>query len=143
MTNLSLSQAIRLGAAMKPQGFGNYFDKDGGTCVMGAALDAVGELKQTVVGNAFEFYSMFPINKVKVGTCPGGCKYRPIAGDDLHGYLWHLNDAHRWTREQVADWVEMIEFHEAANSAKLEASPDEEDDQDLPIAAVSSVEAFA
>lgn len=38
---MRLSEAIRLGAMLKPQGFGSYF-RHGATCAMGAAIEAVG-----------------------------------------------------------------------------------------------------
>ena len=34
--------------------------------------------------------------------CPAGCKKQIPIG----AMIVHLNDDHRWTREQIADWLE-------------------------------------
>lgn len=95
VTTLRLSEAIRLGAMLKPQAFGTWFDGEG-TCALGAAIDALGItesnvllLAQTIVGRA---------------RCPVcGCD-----GAQFH-LVPHLNDDHHWTRERIADWVEQQE----------------------------------
>jgi hypothetical protein len=44
------------------------------------------------------------------GRCPQGCAPVGLSlGDDpdpLVTVVWHLNDAHRWSRERIADWLE-------------------------------------
>lgn len=103
-------QAIRLGAMLKPQGFGRLID-GGATCAMGAALDACGVLgdvrsnSEVVVAAA----ARWPCVLQDV-ECP--------IDADAHGALVcivvHLNDDHHWTREQIADWVETIEGKDRA-----------------------------
>lgn len=107
---MRLSEAIRLGAMLKPQAFGTFrartATRDDGaflglriiesTCALGAACDAG--------------YKRSGIDQVHV-WCPA-CSLR--AGVLFHAM--HLNDTHRWTREQIADWVESIELQQAVNA---------------------------
>ena len=94
---LKLSEAIRLGAMMKPQGFGAYFT-GGGSCAIGAALDAIGRRRLAEVH--------WPILMCRLDAAmipvqmPEGCVGTVIA---------YMNDDYKWTREEIADWVEGIE----------------------------------
>jgi hypothetical protein len=104
--SLKLSGAIRLGAMLKPQGFGDRSaDADGITsCALGAAYDAAGIMDAHRVWD--DLAVLFPILERFVGDvkCP--------VCDDLGEHdsaIPHLNDDHKWTREQIADWVETIE----------------------------------
>ncbi len=114
---MKLSEAIRLGAMMKPQAFGTWFDGEG-TCATGAALDAMGFL-----GNPEAFPSR-EIEEVLIApylASPqfkrhsaelGGNRKRPCrcnGKDGVGPIMVHLNNRHRWTRERIADWVETIE----------------------------------
>lgn len=97
-TPLKLSEAIRLGATLKPQGFGSYFS-GGKSCALGAALDAVGRAEM-------EEDDIWPelLSHIDTVECPVCARLR-----DGHRIIPHLNDDHQWTREQIADWVEQIE----------------------------------
>jgi hypothetical protein len=87
---MKLSEAIRLGSMLAPQGFGFYKDAFGASCTIGAAMDAGYDFSQ---------------KKARVITsCPLGCSY--AADESLIIVLAHLNDRHRWTREAIADWVQ-------------------------------------
>jgi hypothetical protein len=79
---LRLSECIRIGAKMKPQGFESY-DFQGRTCAIGAAMDAIG-------GNLSVLLDM-------VGRS---------AFWHMHDQIVWKNDYERWTREQIADWLE-------------------------------------
>lgn len=103
---MKLSEAIRLGAMMKPQWFEKLHDGDG-SCALGAAADAIG----FVVGELFSvtgkdsihaFFKHFPEmeDKRNCPVCGLNIRYSAIA---------HLNDFHRWTRERIADFVETLE----------------------------------
>lgn len=101
---MKFSEAIRLGAMMKPQAFGKTFDGEGRTCAVGAAYDAIGKL--TAPGFAIDqLNEVFPI----IATLHK--KSCPVCSTDDFGWwvIPHLNDEHKWTREQIAEWVEMIE----------------------------------
>jgi hypothetical protein len=102
---VKLSEAIRLGAMMRPQAFGTVFDGIG-TCAMGAACDAVGA----------NYYNMRDSDELGMNhddcvPCPA-CGKRPqefVYASTIAGNIAHLNDHHFWTREAIADWVETIE----------------------------------
>lgn len=100
---MRLSEAIRLGATMKPQGFGSLLVVGSNgreyTCAMGAAFDAVGAA-QDIRAVAF----VFPGYSRKVFPICDACKLPARVG--VTSMVMHLNDAHSWTREKIADWVE-------------------------------------
>lgn len=95
---MRLSEAIRLGATMKPQFFGFYMGARNNklsTCALGAALDAVGDLW----GMAALHFSILDVP----AQCPQ-CTYK---APRLEQVIAHLNDDHLWTREAIADWLEL------------------------------------
>ena len=107
-----LAQAIRLGAARRPQCFGSYFDERGGSCALGAAYDGMYELPRQekeqgeIVPRHLE--RLFHCLEDVVKRCPETgetadvhCKKRLPLG----AMIVHLNDDHGWTREQIAEWL--------------------------------------
>lgn len=104
---MKLSEAIRLGAMIRPQGFiiGPYdcFRK---SCALGAALEAVGLGYTYAHQKVKERWTW--INNEPVLKCPE-CK---DVGEFQYIVGVHLNDFHRWTRERIADWVATIEPQE-------------------------------
>lgn len=120
MTTLQLSEAIRLGAMLKPQAFGAVV-KNGGSCALGAALEAVGACKSAADGWAEEVFDRWPI-ACRTVDYPGvnfGGDRRVLLGSAC----WILNDADNWTREQIADWVETIEAQAEAEQAQAASGP--------------------
>lgn len=94
---MRFSQAVREGAKLKPQGFGDYQSHDGKhSCANTAALDAVGKYGLVDVTEAFPQLSSFD---AQCPECGESDDFFVIAA-------MHLNDRHRWTREQIADWAE-------------------------------------
>jgi hypothetical protein len=55
-----------------------------------------------------ELFSQYPVlNKIK--SCPERlCTTRQ---EFVRGIVMHLNDKHKWSREQIADWVDSLEGH--------------------------------
>lgn len=98
---MRLSDAILLGASLRPQAFGRMFG-DNGSCALGAAMEAV--------GGGIAFARLWPWGELLVHGCPfemEGCVgYRH--GQVFH-VITHLNDYHRWSREQIAEWVRTVE----------------------------------
>lgn len=96
---MKLSEAIRRGALLKPQGHGDFF-YNGKTCALGAALDAAGRLHDFDVST---IATLWPVEQTKTA--------HPVTGRlDILGFnITSLNDVFGWTREQIADWVETIE----------------------------------
>lgn len=103
MSNLLLSEYMRLGAMLRPQAFGCLFDGVG-TCANGAALEAMGWKPNRDSLDAWDAREdLVPI-------------LQTVAIDPIGGYptyvgliIVDLNNIHRWTRERIADWVESIE----------------------------------
>ena len=96
---MKLSEAIREGAKLRPQcTSGEYFDLDGTSCAMGAAFEA--ETGHTNLSNdrlehAFPELARPTKKPINYGTS-GSLEYA----------IARLNDEYKWTREQIADWVE-------------------------------------
>jgi hypothetical protein len=105
---MRLSEAIRLGAMVTSPLKGAFTSVDGSACAIGAALIAVGQLKAGTPSYGAhhckeaaerlwpEFYGQPQI------ACP-------VCGAQKRFLVAHINNAHDWTREQIADWVESIE----------------------------------
>lgn len=86
-----LSQAIRLGATFHPQCFGAIcqVDRDGNvthTCAVGGALEAIG----------------IPAN----GGSGINALCKRFDAYYILGDVMNRNDKNKWTREQIADWLE-------------------------------------
>lgn len=118
------SEAIRAGITLRPvQAFRAFFDSEtGGTCANGAALEAIfGEpftndmliqREREVADVMREHYSQSLNHYVELpchcdslvlgpkGVLPIGRIHR------LDHIIVHLNNHDRWTREQIADWLE-------------------------------------
>ena len=97
-----LAEFIRAGSSRGPQCFGSYFDEKGGSCALGAVYEGVYHLPRNhgkLVPDHLErlFRCLDEVMKV----CPSGCgKKLPLAP-----MIVHLNDDHRLTREQIAEWL--------------------------------------
>lgn len=102
---MPLSVAIRLGAMMKPQYYGSYFSDDhGASCAIGAAFDAIGRpgaVQDWTVGGVEHWDRL--TDRLKKLPCP---ECNRIQSQEI---IPHLNDDHRWTRERIADYVELHE----------------------------------
>lgn len=128
---MKLSEAIRLGSMIHPQGFGAYAKEHNTeflghvvtteihTCAYGAGLIASGEEVAALLSNDTDALSPVPEEWVlfveSVVFCPEPhCVHRGdgdqmifhLNGDQM---IFHLNDEHRWSRERIADWVEQME----------------------------------
>lgn len=107
---MKLSEAIRLGSMVKPQGSCRTSDNPmsgEAVCALGAASEALGhpkeeELRYTLLEAQYPFLHG---RHEAVGPC--GCEF--IRTKDIMCVIWHLNDTHKWTRERIADWVATIE----------------------------------
>lgn len=102
---MTLSTAIRLGAMLKAQANnGDTRSADGlRTCALGAALDAIGDGGcYTRVFNHFDIANTLAV--------------QPVSKEPalmVLSIVRELNDHHKWTREQIADWVEGLEAAQA------------------------------
>lgn len=113
---LKLSEAIRLGSLLSKQEF-NHLQSERGDCALGAALRADGCLIGDPTWHTVEPYvtarwpwaTMWGAYSCFVSTCPIRDMVSTV---QFVGVIAHLNDAHRWTREAIADWVTTIEPQE-------------------------------
>jgi hypothetical protein len=97
---MRLSEAIRLGAMMRPQAFRTLLSDDA-ACALGAALLAVGACPEEAVRSTL---NRWPWASIVSADCPRCGRSRTV-----FRVITHLNDRHRWTREQIANWVAGIE----------------------------------
>lgn len=102
---MRLSEAIRLGATMTRQCFGDLHDDEfTSTCAFGAAWDAIGLLRVSEATRRLGFPLAWEWIKSTHLSCPK-CEF----SDSICGIVMHLNDDHHWTREHIADFVELHE----------------------------------
>lgn len=141
---MRLSEAIRLGAMLHPQSFGDLlggvqadgFDKSKirRTCALGAAWVASGRGSEVTIvetdmwtprGFAPKGAAIlrldWPAEWQETFRLSTDCPEAGCGGiGTLSGAIQHLNDHHRWTREQIADFVERVES--PASAAALDPS---------------------
>lgn len=123
---MRLSEAIRLGSLIRPQAYYAWFDDDGSSCAIGAALEACGvpfkpvnNEQAGVILKEFQRSEYYQEFKQGLASSPTNC---PVCGEAVLNGEWqkhvkpnitsvivHLNNDHRWTREQIAAWVETHE----------------------------------
>lgn len=122
---MRLSEAIRLGAMLRPQGFIKTLAHSG-SCAMGAAVEATGGSVPATYEDAMahlvhRWPFVFAAELVTYPPC--GCG---MAGfkSTVRACVLHLNDTHRWTREQIADWVQVIEPTLDASDAERASTRD-------------------
>lgn len=109
---MKLSDAIRLGAMLRPQAFGELVKEIApgvfGTCAFGAAEEAICHDFEIGVADATcEIASVYAVYRPLLkrwSLCPV-CTH----GEEIAEIVHHLNDWHRWTRERIAEWVATIE----------------------------------
>jgi hypothetical protein len=121
---MRLSEAIRLGSMLRPQGFGHMWS-GGKSCAVGAAYEALGYGDGKDVFLPRDLYDLL-ISRIFLMPC--GCTPYQLRFS-LVTAITHLNDAHRWTRERIADWVETLE--RTASPEAANAVPRCEDEQKL------------
>lgn len=110
MDKLSLANAIRLGSMLHPQGYHRYVKSTTNpdrtvtvtaTCALGAAAVAIG--KKRLTDNYADSLEYWHSELSGRSTCPV-CPY--IFASTRENIIAHLNDHHKWTREDIADWVD-------------------------------------
>ena len=116
---MKLSEAIRLGSMTSLQAFGvmkNY--ANGNTCALGAAREAMGLEAWCAL--------KWPQQDVACPVCQQirfvVCGFTSYLSSGLFHAIGHVNDVHRWTRPQIADWVELQEQRGEEESYELVAS---------------------
>lgn len=115
---MKLSDAIEVGAQLRPQAFGSYFTgtsrADACSCALGAAYEATfpdRPLAHDALVNDFDrtLAVTFPILKAEEKLFCPECAGASSFNDNLCNVLIHLNDEHRWPRERIAGYVRGFE----------------------------------
>lgn len=106
----SFSEDMRLGSMLSPQVCSDGYFSERGTCAIGAIAEA-----RNIRSSVEIAYLEMAMNLLVTGTlnCPQ-CGDRKMT---LSSAVIHLNDAHKWTREAIADWVETVERRAEADQA--------------------------
>lgn len=156
---MKLSEAIRLGAMLKPQAFGTQWEtrlkagwrgwllrqRENATCAFAAALDAhpcatklvpwtESRSLRGLVATDGEFSEALILPQewqviYEHRECPA-CHGYP---ENVFNLISHLNDTHRWTRERIADWVEAIESGRQLASEPARATNAVREDSESPV----------
>lgn len=106
---MKLSEAISLGATLRPQAYGTSSMIVGDTiwtCALGGAAEAAGLIKITgtvVKPGMMDIREHFPILNT-MWVSPGA-----FGVCSLCDTIIRLNDSFHWTRELIAQWVESVE----------------------------------
>jgi hypothetical protein len=95
-----VSQAIRIGAKLRPQGTAYYFEH-GRSCALGAAYEAIYGHPGVECAAGSHRDSSGEMLGVRLGNHFG----QPFFNADLDYKIVCKNDS-GWTREQIADWLE-------------------------------------
>jgi hypothetical protein len=106
VSRVRLVEAIRLGGSLGPQIFHQSTDGIGGTCALEGAMKAVGALDRD---RGIVFPELFVVPSFMPCGCPAETPLRfsiSVAGESIRALIIHLNDAHYWSRERIADAVE-------------------------------------
>ena len=117
-----LAAAIRRGMQRRPdQAFGDYYVGRRASCALGAAYEGMYALAEDMNGRHptrdLDWY--FDCLDTKLCWCPvEGCKKHLV----LAAMIVHLNDAHKWSREDIAVWVEQ-QNNGAAQTARGAQAP--------------------
>ena len=140
---MRLSEAIRLGAMLSGQARGAFFTERNGetaTCALGAAANAVGTTEPVLLRLSKHWpilYSVVPSDELPAEFTASPSPQR------LAEVIMTLNDVHRWTRTEIADWVSGFEKRRGGGCAELvphrSHSPtsvaDSDDSQELAVCA--------
>ncbi len=109
MARGGLADAIRAGAKQGPQlRISMHRPADNATCAIGAAKLGLGLPMSDSLLIRFPWL-------LALAQCPAAepTDFLYLAdlceGHTRFAMLWHLNDAHCWSREQIADWIMLIE----------------------------------
>lgn len=109
---MKLSEAIRMNGMMKPQGFGgDSIVSVDAPCALGGALQSVGmqPADRDYGFGAVEAAWPYSADLRYIFLCPTCGEAAFLAPSVIRNLIWHLNDQHKWTRSQIADWVETVE----------------------------------
>lgn len=106
-----LSDAMLEGAKLRPQGRRALVDTKGRTCALGAANHAIYGVPDPPI-NLYSETSWDFLLKSTTEACPVrkcSANLRIVEKLRVLELIEHLNDDHKWTREQIAGWLSTVE----------------------------------
>jgi len=101
-----LAAFIRAGAERRPdQAYGDYYRGTSASCALGAAYEGMYRLPAEMSGGrpTSDLDWFFDCLEGSVRRCPAESCKKALS---LASILVHLNDEHRWSREEIALWLE-------------------------------------
>lgn len=109
---MRLTECIRLGAMLGPQITGDFVSEDNSSCAIGAAFLAIGRTEEI---ENFEGIDWFPTAARRFPSLAIFPEPDPRRFPDIDTYILgsvgelivYLNDHHGWTREKIADLIEL------------------------------------
>ena len=104
-----LAAFIRAGAEKRPeQAYGDYYRGKSASCALGAAYEGMYRLPTNAEGTrpTKDLEWFFDCLEGSVRACPGGNDCHKKLS--LAAIMVHLNDDHKWSREQIAQWLESL-----------------------------------
>jgi len=124
---MRLSEAMRIGASWSPQTRLIMKSKDG-TCAMGAAYEGTfGTITNNMMeGDNLQYIKIENLDKL-LKTYPILYEFsmfvtKSVVVAPIDQIIVSLNDSYCWTREEIADWIEMKElelgYHEDIEQKK-------------------------
>ena len=144
---MKLSEFMKLGATLRPQAFGHLFSREGGSCALGAAMEAAG-----ITTDPFFLKDGGPLSRYVVEKAfPILCERNFRHPEDESSWSWDiwsaivdLNNRFRWSREAIAEWVATIEEAQAEQIAAWVATveppePPTPEPDEMPVAAKAGV----
>jgi hypothetical protein len=121
---MKLSEAIRLGAMLRPKN--DALVSDRGTCAIGAALDAEALIPERWFDVDFDVLYAEAEKRWPLLVAFVPHPFHPEHPLKLWRVIVSLNDRHKWTREQIADFVETLE----SQVSRVLSPGEEEKDQE-------------
>ena len=103
-----LAAFIRAGAERRPeQAYGDYYRGTHASCALGAAYEGMYRLPTDVAGTrpTKDLEWFFDCLEGSVRRCPAEACAKTLS---LASILVHLNDDHRWSREEIAGWLDTL-----------------------------------
>lgn len=114
---MRLSEAMRLGALLRPQGFWSkqFRASQDTTCAVEAVAEAMGWVYRDV--GPEKYIALWPWLPTTCPVCGRLFDYGSVM------IAVCLNDQHQWTRERIADWVATHEPSAESETPPMGADP--------------------
>ena len=103
---MRLSEAMRIGASWSPQII-TFWKTINGTCALGAAYEGTFGTLNLQGASGMDMVKLFKTYPILIEKCTSPePSYCSCIGDAIP----ILNDSYNWTREEIANWIEIKEL---------------------------------